>query len=58
MEGDSLADKKKRSMTAVRRWKIVDDAFTTAKGEIGEDATVDDLLTVLKDRALNEIASK
>jgi len=53
---NSKETKKRRSITAVRRWKIVDESAT--KLALHGTATVDEFLTALKEEALQEVASK
>ena len=50
------ATKKRRTITAVRRWKIVDESVTMLG--LPSTATVEEFLTALKEEALEEVASK
>ena len=50
------AKPKRRSITAVREWKVVGSAVD--KYDLGEGDTIGDLMLQLERAALNEVASK
>lgn len=55
-----MPEKKKRNMTAVRRWKTVRDAAKDYgwTDVAGDPLSVETLIGKLKDAALEEVASK